>query len=137
MSSNDSGGQDRIDVKDDSVFGHTNAQMTGVVGDFDGGLQTTARSSASPGAAGTMPEGADFMTQERQSRELLAQYMTKTSDGLHGYQSAVGQLDNEHRKLVTLNTSRLRKLMQPHDGEMPNDAAFNWRNVLAQQSGGK
>lgn len=129
-----------IDVRDDSAFGHANSQMGTIVGQFQFDKGETAKSSASPAAAGAMPEGVAFMQQERQGRELLVQYMTKTSDGLIGYQAAIGQLDREHQGLVTLNNARLSTLMQPSEGAIPNDPAFNWEpivaNQAAQQNGG-
>jgi hypothetical protein len=124
-------------VKDDSAFGHAYRQMTDVVSEFQGGMKTAGNSSVSEAAAGTMTEGRDFMTKERQGRDLLAQYMTKTSDGLTGYQNAVGALGHEHLKLVTLNTKRLKTIMYPTDAPVPTDSAFDPALVLANQAAEK
>jgi hypothetical protein len=120
-------------LKDDSAFGHAYREMRGVVDRFQGGMETTAQSSASPAAAGKMEEGKAFMQQERQARELLVQYMTKTSDGLVGYQTAVEAIGSEYLKLAALNTQRLRTLMHPSEGAIPNNPVFNWEPIVANQ----
>jgi hypothetical protein len=80
-----------------------------------------------------MEEGKAFMRDERSARELLVQFMTKTSDGLTGYQSAMGALDREHQGLVSLNTTRLKTLLLPTEGAVRNDGVFDWRDAVAHQ----
>lgn len=122
-----------IDIRDDSAFDHANSQMGSIAGAFRGGMQEAANNSASPAAAGTMPEGVAFMQNERQSRELLVQYMTKTSDGLTGYQTAIAALGQEHHGLVTLNSRRMQSLLRPQEGAMPNDQVFDWHQAVDYQ----
>lgn len=126
-----------IEVGEVSAFDDAATQMQSVADGFHDGMRATAGQSASPAAAGTMPEGQTFMQNERQARELLVQYLSKTSDGLSGYQTAIGQLGREHHGLVALNSQRLKALLLPHDGPVRNDPIFNWQNVLDQQNGGR
>jgi hypothetical protein len=122
-----------IEVKDDSAFVHANSQMNGVTRAFQEGMQRVAQDSASPAAAGTMDEGKTFMRDERSARELLAQYMTKTSQGLTGYESTMMALDREHDGLVSANITRLKALLRPTDGAVRTDGIFDWRNAVAHQ----
>ena len=122
-----------IDVTDDTVFGHAASGMNSIVNDFQSGMQATAQNSASPAAAGTMPEGQAFMQSERQGREKLVEYMTKTSDGLHGYQSAIQTIGSEYAGLVQLNKSRLQALLKPNDAAVPVSPVFDWHNAVKYQ----
>jgi hypothetical protein len=125
--------QSDILVKDQSAFGQAHREMGTILGQFTTDMQKVAQDSASPAAAGKMPEGINFMKQEREGRELLVQYMTKTSDGLAGYENATAALGHEHLGLVALNTTRLKTILQPSEGVIPNSSMFNWRDAVAHQ----
>jgi hypothetical protein len=107
--------------------------MADIADAFRDGMGRAGQDSASPAAAGGTTESHTFMQLERQARESLVQFMTKTAGGLDGYHNAVTQLKNEHEGLVHLTRSRLQALLRPHDGRVRSDPAFDpGRAVLHQ-----
>lgn len=123
-----------IDVTQVEEFDHSSTEMGHIAGDFSTSMAEVANNSASPEAHGKMEQGATFMQKERQARELLAQHMTKTSDGLTGYQTAVASIGEEHKGLLQLTDQRMRTLLRPHEGPMATNDAFDWQDVLAYQA---
>jgi hypothetical protein len=123
-----------VDVTDHTALDDGSTQLKAVADAFARAMETTAHSSASPQATGSMPEGIAFMKNERQARELLVQYLSKTSDGLQGYQSAVQQIRDQYGNLVAVNKQRLQALLQPHDGPVPNSPVFDWHQALQYQT---
>ncbi|WP_433165236.1 hypothetical protein [Kribbella sp. CA-247076] len=121
-------------VTNAAAFDDAYNQMGQVASDFSTGMGVTGQESASPAAKGGTIESGMFMQQERQARDLLAQFMTKTSDGLQGYQSAILRLGEEHKGLVHLNNQRLSALLKPGDGPVQTDPAFDWRRAVDYQN---
>lgn len=123
--------QSDILVKDPSAFGHAHREMGSIVGKFTDGMQAVAGESASTTAAGKMPESRTFMGQVHEARELLVQYTTKTSDGLTGYENVTAAIGHEHLGLVALNTQRLKTVLHPSDGAIPNSTIFDQHTAVA------
>jgi hypothetical protein len=133
MAGDNSGGNDRIDVRDDQAFALAENELGGVAGGFHDGMGQAGQDSASPAAAGGTNESKVFMQQERQAREMLVQFMTKTSNGLDGYHGAATQLKNAHQGLVHVNNTRLKALLRPTDGPVRSDPAFDWHQAVTHQ----
>ncbi|WP_350279201.1 hypothetical protein [Kribbella sp. HUAS MG21] len=129
----DSGGSDIVHVQEVDALRYSESEMANVAGTFRDGMTRAGEDSASPAAAGGTIESKLFMTQERQARESLVQFMTKTGNGLDGYHSAVTQLRIEHEGLVHLTRSRLQALLRPQEGPVRTDPAFDWRRAVQHQ----
>jgi len=127
---------DRAEVKDTESFNHFDQEMNSLVSGFDGQMQRAANNSASPAQAGGTDESAAFMTQERQARDTLAKYLTQTSQGLHGYRTAVGAISDQYGTLITVTTARMNALLRPGNTPTGTDPMFNWPDVLNRQAGG-
>jgi hypothetical protein len=76
------------------------------------------------------------MAQERQARDMLAQYMTQTSIGLHGYQTAVAAIGGEYSDLIVRNNSTMNALLRPGGAPVETNPIFNWPAVLTRGAGG-
>ncbi|MEV8378396.1 hypothetical protein AB0P21_37000 [Kribbella sp. NPDC056861] len=125
-----------IEITATEQFTNFDQQMAALVSGFDTSMGSAADKSASPAAAGAMEEGRQFMTQERQARDTLAQFMSQTSEGLHGYQTAVGAISQEYNNLIALNNTTMNALLQPGKTPAAVNPIFNWPDVLQRQAGG-
>lgn len=128
-----SGGSDAVHVKETQALTNSESEMADVAGAFRDGMGRAGQDSASPAAAGGTTESVTFMQLERQARESLVQFMTKTAGGLDTYHNAVTQLKYEHEGLVHLTRSRLQALLLPHEGRVRADPAFDWRQAVQHQ----
>ncbi|ADB29878.1 hypothetical protein Kfla_0759 [Kribbella flavida DSM 17836] len=123
-----------IHVEQLDGFDFAGRDLENITSVFSTAMTAAGNNSASPAAGGMMQEGEEFMRQERQARDLLAQYMTKVKNGLGGYGTAVEALGQEHDKLTQLTTRQMQTLLRPQEGPVPLDPAFDWRRALTAQS---
>jgi len=120
--------QGDINVTNTDSFDHFGSSMDGIASAFNTTMGEVASNSASSGTAGTMEEGQAFLQNERAARELLVQYMSKTSEGLTGYRTAVSAIGQEHQGLIQLTNSRMQALLKPHDGPTAVNPIFEKGN---------
>lgn len=120
----DNSGSDVVHVADDEALQSSETEMRDVASRFRSDMQKAGGNFATTATGGGTEESKYFMEKERESRDLLAQFMTKTAGGLDSYHSAVMQLRSEHAGLVQLTRGRLQTLLRPHDGAIRNDPAF-------------
>ncbi|HET6297636.1 MAG TPA: hypothetical protein VFG33_29900 [Kribbella sp.] len=120
--------QGDINVTNTDSFDHFGSSMDGIASAFNTTMGEVASNSASSGTAGTMEEGQAFLQNERAARELLVQYMSKTSEGLTGYRTAVSAIGQEHLGLIQLTNSRMQALLKPHDGPTAVNPIFEKGN---------
>jgi hypothetical protein len=111
------------------------ARETDDIGTFSGQLGTVAANFEShAGAAGqkgggatgvsSMAEGAAFVASEQQARQTLGQFMTATSQGLRGYQSAAAATHQNYAGVITANTATMNALLKPPAGPITTDPRF-------------
>jgi len=106
--------------------------QSGVIAGFSNGVQAVAENSASPAAAGTMPQGITFMSKEREGRELLVRYLSAVLDGLEGYQNVVTGVYNHYSHLSGYTAQQMTALLKP-SGPVPVNHIFDWEKAVLHQ----
>ncbi|MEV6283165.1 hypothetical protein [Kribbella sp. NPDC051770] len=97
-------------------IGTFSGQLGVVADNFEG--HASAVGQRATGATGTssMAEGAAFLTSEQQARQTLGQFMTETTQGLRGYQSAAAATHQNYDGVITANTATMNALLRPPTG---------------------
>jgi len=125
-----------VDIKYTEAFNHFNDSMAQLAGAFDGAMGRVANASPAPDTVGGTDESKVFMTQERQARDTLAHYLTETSQGLHGYQSAVAAIGDQYGHLIAVTTARVNALLRPGTDPVSTNPIFQLWDVPPVQPGG-
>ncbi|WP_328333232.1 hypothetical protein OHA70_16035 [Kribbella sp. NBC_00382] len=118
-----------VDIKATEAFNHFDDSMKSLVEGFDGAMGRVASTAPAAAPQGGTDESKVFMTQERQARDTLAQYLTQTSQGFHGYQTAVASISDKYGHLLAVTTARMNALLKPSDHAVPTNPVFTLWDV--------
>ncbi|GAB2565949.1 hypothetical protein [Kribbella endophytica] len=113
-----------ISARETDDIGTFSGQLGTVAGNFDNYAGTAAQKGGGATGVSSMAEGAAFITSEQQARQTLGQFMTATSQGLHGYQSAAGATHQNYAGVITANTATMNALLKPPTGPITTDPRF-------------
>lgn len=111
---------DFISARDTEDIGSFSGQLGVVAGNFEGYAGAVGQRGAGATGVSSMAEGAAFLTSEQQARQTLGQFMTETTQGLRGYQSAAAATHQNYAGVITANTATMNALLKPADGQGGN-----------------
>jgi hypothetical protein len=97
-------------------------------------MEAVARASVTVGAAGAMEEGVVLRQRETDARNLLAEHMTRTANGVGGYQAAAGEIARQYSTLRAVTTETMRQILRPTDAPPGQDQIFDPTRVIAEKN---
>ncbi|GAB3813065.1 hypothetical protein [Kribbella italica] len=116
--------EDRIHVKDTAAFNRFTTGMDATAQAFGTSVAEAGVRSTYEAPAGGMAEGVAFLGKERQARDQLAQFMTKTMDGMVGYRKAVGAIGEQYDGTINRQVGIMNPLLEANNQPVPNNPAF-------------